>query len=120
MRSATPRNAGGNPDSYAAGGPGLGATWNASVALTTTGHTHAQVAGFVSPASVVLPGGQTVLVGGARLFLLPAQPGPLATWSLPVPSDCSLFGVSASTQAVHFGGVVPYALSNALDLVVGY
>ena len=39
---------------------------------------------------------------------------------LAIPNDSSLSGVEVYTQAAHFGGVVPFALGNALDLVLGF
>ena len=54
------------------------------------------------------------------MFALPLKPGPIASWSAPVPNDPSLAGIVVYTQAVHVFGVTPFALSNAQDLVLGY
>jgi len=118
--SATYRNAGSNPSSYAAVPPLLGGTFTATVDLTTTGHTYAKLIGFRRPGEITLAGGQVLLVdptspGG----VLPLVPGPLAVFHVAVPSDPGLCGLRLSTQAVHLGGVTPFALSNAQDLVVG-
>jgi len=39
---------------------------------------------------------------------------------MPVPGDVGFVGYELSTQALHFGGVQPFALSNAQDLLVGF
>lgn len=114
------RNAGANPASYTAGTPVLGALWSASVDLTTTGHTTAQVLGTTAPTNLTLGGGQVLLVSGPQIFLLPPQSGPLAIWLAPLPDDPSLAGFTVFTQAVHLFGVTPFALSNAQDLCLGY
>ena len=118
-RRCTTRNAGSNPASYVASPPVLGSTWTARVDLSLTGHTQAQVLGYAGPATVGLPGGQVVLVGGAKIFSLPLMTVP-ATWSAPIPIDPSLVGQVLYTQAVHIDGVTPFALSNAQDLLIGY
>jgi len=121
--SATYRNAGSNPSSYAATPPLLGATFTATVDLTTTGHAFAKLIGFGRPGEITLAGGQVLLVDpaspGGQLFGLPLVPGPLAVFHIAVPSAPGLCGLRLSTQAVHLGGGVPFALSNAQDLVVG-
>ena len=61
-----------------------------------------------------------MLVGGAKLFKLPLQPGPQATWSVPIPSDPSFACVTVYSQALHVLGVTPIALSNAQDLFFAY
>ena len=113
------RNAGANPASYTASAPVLGSTWNASVDLSVTGHSFAQVFGYDSPASRVLARGQVLLVGGNKLFLLPLMAAP-AAWSVSIPADMALVGLNLYTQAAHVFGVKPFALSNAQDLFVGY
>ena len=45
--------------------------------------------------------------------------GPIATYNIPVPNAANLCGLPIYTQAIHFGGVVPFALSNAQDLTIG-
>ena len=55
-----------------------------------------------------------------ELLELPRTAGPLASWHVPIPSDCSLLGLKVYTQAVHILGVTPFALSNTQDLVIGY
>jgi len=114
------RNAGTNPSSLQAGAAILGATWTATVDLSLTGHALATLVAFLTPAQFPLPGGQTVLVNpfdpsGEILQLAPAGGSP-ATFQVPVPNLPSVCGLTVSAQAVHFGGVTPFALSNALDV----
>lgn len=117
------RNAGPNPASYAASAPVLGETWTATVDLATTGHALAQLIGFDSTADVTLGAGQRLLCldlgGSGELLGIPAAPGPLASFSVAVPFEPSLSGRVIPTQAVHLGGVMPFALSNAQDLSFG-
>ncbi|MEW6073041.1 MAG: choice-of-anchor J domain-containing protein [Planctomycetota bacterium] len=121
--SATFRNAGTNPASYTDGPPIMGTDFTATIDLTTTGHTMAWLVGYSGPTTYTLPGGQTVLVdttSSPELLQLPPAVGPIATYTYAVPNDPAFLGIQASTQAVHFGGVVPFALSNAIDVVLGY
>ncbi|MEW6071342.1 MAG: choice-of-anchor J domain-containing protein [Planctomycetota bacterium] len=124
--SATSRNAGTNPASHTAVTlPVLGATYTATVDLGgTTGHNLAWLVGYSTPITLPLGGGQTLLANVAdpngELLLQPFLAGPVATYNLPVPVDVAFAGVAASTQALHIGGVQPWALSNAQDLVLGY
>jgi len=115
----TLRNAGSNPASYSAGLARIGQPWFGSVDLTTTGHSHAQVLGYFAPANLPLGGGQVLLIGGPKLFALPLQAGPIASWNGTIPNDLTLAGVTVYTQAVHILGVTPFALSNAQDLTLG-
>lgn len=118
------RNAGTNPESYSAlTPPVLGQTFEATIDLGgTTGHTTALLAGYSAPLTVVLGAGQTGLVDftGPELFGFPAAAGPVAVISLSIPSDLSLLGLEIASQAAHVGGVTPFALSNARDLLIGY
>ncbi|MEW6074124.1 MAG: hypothetical protein AB1726_16205 [Planctomycetota bacterium] len=126
LASATPRNVGTNPSSYTATAlPVLGSLYMARVDLAgTTGHELAWLAGYSTPITLLLGGGQTLLVNIAdpngELFHLPFRPGPIAAYGMQVPADVALAGFSVATQALHIGGVQPWALSNALDLVLGY
>ena len=123
--SAAFRNAGSNPASHASvTTPVLGTTYAATVDLAgTTGHGFAWLVGFATPVTFPLAGGQTLLVNAAdpagELLLLPPVAGPLATYHLPVPADPGLAGFELCTQALHFGGMPPFALSNAQDLFLG-
>ena len=115
------RNAGTNPQSLASGLPILGSTWTATVDLTTTGHASALLFAYDGQTSVTLGGGPVLLCAsaGAGKLYQAVQPGPLATFELAVPLDSALCGLGMSVQAAHLGGVMPFALSNALDLVLG-
>ena len=123
--SVTYRDAGGNPASYFHDTrPVLGTTYSATVDLGgTTGHAMAGLAGYSTPLSLTLGGGQVLLVDitdpDGELLGLFLVAGPLAAFDVPVPNDLALAGFTLSTQALHVGGVQPFALSNALDLVVG-
>jgi hypothetical protein len=116
------RNAGANPASLESNLPILGSTWTATVDLSTTGHTMASLFAFDGATDIPLRHGQRLLCanlsGSGRLFLA-MQGGPLATFSIPVPLDLTLCGYTLCVQAAHFGGPPVFALSNALDLVLG-
>ena len=85
--AATFRNAGANPNSYTAAPPVLGALWNASVDLSLTGHSMARIFGFTQPATNMLGGGQVLLLGGSKVFSLPATAGPIAQWNELIPNN---------------------------------
>jgi len=114
------RTAGANVASLSAAAPILNSTWTASVDLSTTGHTDAYLGLSLFPANVILGNGQALLLGTLLMPLVGAIPGPSANFALPIPNDVSLVGLQVSTQAVHLGGITPYALSNAQDLCVGF
>jgi len=117
--SVTSRTAGTNVASYSATAPVLGEVWTATVDLTTTGHCFAQVRFHTAPASIPLASGAFLLLGGALLGRSPLLPGPVAQYAANLPADPSLSGLTVFSQAAHFGGVVPYTLTNALDLTLG-
>ncbi len=119
------RNGGANPASYAVTSPPvLGGTFEGTVDLAgTSGHALALLVGYSSPLTLTLPGGQTLLVNlaaGSELLKLPPAAGPLATFQISLPPDPGLAGLAVHTQAAHFGGFAPWALSNAQDLELGY
>ena len=91
--------------------------------MGSTGHTTATIVGYVGAVTVTLAGGQVLLVdvtsSSGELLMQPALPGPTASFNISVPCDSSLCGFVMNTQAIHFGGVMPFALSNAQDLTVG-
>ena len=45
--------------------------------------------------------------------------GPVALFHLSVPNDSALCGIAVYSQAIHVGGVSPFALSNAYDMTIG-
>ena len=55
-----------------------------------------------------------------ELLIQPLTAGPTAVFSILLPSDPSLHGLTFSAQAVHLGGVTPWRLSNARDFVLGF
>ena len=118
------RNAGTNPASYTASTlPVLGTDYVATVDLAgTTWHTYAMLAGYSAPFTFTLGYGQTALVDptGPELLGFPLAVGPVATFSISIPPDPAYCGYEVCTQAAHVGGVVPFALSNAQDLHLGY
>lgn len=121
------RNGGSNPLSYSAGPAIFGGTWSANVDLTTTGHSLAILIAFDSPISIGLGGGQTLLcvdLGGSGELLtgggLGPVAGPSASFLLAMPNDLAFCNASFCSQAIHFGGVTPFALSNAVDVTLGF
>jgi hypothetical protein len=120
------RSAGTNPYSYlATTSPVLGDHYTATVDLgATTGHAFALVLGYLSPLTLTLSGGQTLLVNladpGGELLHLQPKAGPFVTYSVAVPVDPSFAGLIVYTQALHFGALESFALSNAQDLYLGY
>jgi hypothetical protein len=120
--SVATRNGGTNPASYSASIATLGGTLSLTVDLGTTGHDLAWPVAFDSPATIALPGGQVLLCadgsGSGELLGLPPAAGPLATFDSAVPNDPTLCGARIYSQALHLGGVAPFALSNAQDLVI--
>lgn len=122
--SGVSRSAAGNPDSLVlVNPPQLGGVFQATQDLSLTGHALAAIVGYAGPLTFPLAGGQVLLVNvtdpGGELLGQPAVPGPVVLWNLSVPNDAALCGFELSVQGVHIGGVTPFALSNALDLVVG-
>lgn len=113
------RNAGMNPLSYTCTLPLLGQTWHGTVDLTTTGHDSAVLFGALAPGLVPLPAGQIVLLAGPLIVMSNIVVGPQADFSLQLPSSNSLAGFVLPTQAIHFGTVPDFALSNANDLTLG-
>ena len=116
---ATLRTAVGNADSFRATPPVLGGFFEATVDLASTGHPSAFVVYSLTPTSIPLPSGGTVLAAVNGAEFLPLQSGPLARWRVPIANDPALAGLTITTQAYHVGGRTGIALSNAMDLVFG-
>jgi len=120
------RNAGSNPASYTtATMPILGTIYSAVIDVGgTTGHSMAWLVGYATPDTVVLSGGQALLVNitdpAGELLMLSPQGAPIASFDIPLPLDPFLAGFEVSTQALHFAGGQQFALSNAVDLTLGY
>ena len=117
---ATPRNAPPNPLSYTCTLPRLGQIWSGSINLALTGHGFAQPFISFATTQLTLPEGPVLLIDLPVVEIAPPLPGPLASFSIALPPDPGLAGLSISTQAVHFGGAPSFALSNAIDLTLGY
>ena len=117
------RNSGSNPSVYSANAPVNGATLSLAVDLSVRGHAFALVIGYNSQLDVPLSGGQQLLVNigdpaGDLLGLAPKF-GPMATWDIPVVTAPGTCGLEIYSQALMYGGVFPFGLSNARDLTVG-
>lgn len=111
-----------NPAVYVATPLVIGRTQSAFVDTVPSGHLQAFLLAFDAPISIPLGGGQQLLcLGGSELFTgsgLGPVAGPWAEFPIAVPNDLGLCGTELYSQALLFGGTVPFALSNAQDLVV--
>lgn len=117
------RNAGANPASYSTSWPVLGTNLIGRVDVGgTTGHSHALLAAYSGAMTFALGGGQMALVDptGPELLGLPVAAGPMATFTVPIPSDVAYVGCEVFSQAAHFGIVQPFALTNAVDWTIDY
>ena len=127
-RNPTGPGTGTNPLSFACSPLTFGGSLSATVFLgATTGHSHALLIAFDSKINLLLSGGQRLLCvdlsGSGEMFTgagLGPVAGPTALFSAAVPNDLGLCNLHLSAQAIHFGAVIPFALSNAQDLTVGY
>ena len=84
-----------------------------------TGYSAAAVYGYTGAATLPF-NGYTILVdtNSAAVLQLPLQVSAIvAQWSYTVPNIAALAGLPIKTQAVLFGAT--FALTNAMDLVVG-
>jgi len=121
--SVTFRNSGSNPASYSCNAPVLGGPLIATVDLAMTGHNLAALFGYPSYIDHTLSGGQVVLVNpgdpNGELLAQPFLGGSPAQFTMTCPTDPFLVGVSVYTQALHITGAVPFALTNARDLIIG-
>ena len=117
--SSSSRNGGANPDVFTATLPIVADTQTLTV--STSPYSFASIVGYAGSGSFALSGGQVALVdlGSAKLFQFNAVPGPTAEVSYSVPHDVGLCGVPFTMQAVLFGGATPFALTNAVDQVIG-
>lgn len=119
------RNGGANPNVYTSPPMVLGGAFEPTVDLSVTGHTGAALFGFFSATNVTLGSGQTLLcldTGQGEVFSgggLLLSGSPLATISVVIPNNTGLCGFQFCSQGVLFGGVAPFALSNAYDHTIG-
>ena len=115
------RTAAGNLNAYTATPPVLGST----LVLNVLGlYTNGIVFAYRDPATIPLANGQTVLAdtSGPLFFTSGILGLPFGTGSMAVPSDPSLCGTEAATQAILIGptnGGPSFQLTNAQDLTVG-
>lgn len=65
-------------------------------------------------------GGLLVDLTTQDLLNLPLQPGLEGNWSVPVPEDVALSGVTFSTQGFGVGGPAGITAYNAFDYTIGY
>ena len=121
--SAVLRNdAGGlNPVVYTAlNAPMPGLTYDATIDTTVqSGAAGAFLVGYASPLELPTSFGVVLvnLADPSGILLNEIGLGPLASYSVAIPNDPTLCGLTLSTQGVIFGGGV--SLTNAYDLVVG-
>ena len=104
----------------------IGQDWDASVSAFVAGHSTSLLFGFDTPSSLVLGGGQVLLVadlgGSGEMLGLGAVVDPVADFVIPVPYDLSLVGRYVGTQAIVWGGgggAGPFRLTNAIDCTIG-
>ncbi len=120
--SATARNGGANPASYAATRPIPGEPWTARVNLPATGFAQAVLLGYPRAARRPITG-FVLLVdlssAGTNLLPLPPRGGPVASFGFTLPTATVLCGLKLATQAGHFGGKPGFSLSNAQGLTFG-
>lgn len=116
------RTAGANPASLEIDPPVLGSIVAAQVDLQTTGHSLASLFYNRAPATIPVGNGMVLLtfMQGTPAQVVFPQPGPIATFSIPVPNDVDLCGREIFVQALHFSGLPGFALSNAQDLRFGH
>lgn len=120
IASATSRTGPGNLNSaFFASPPRLGQNASMNVLTFGTGFGAALVVGFTGAATQPFAG-FTVLVdtASAQVLQMPlVVNSTLCTWSYALPSTPALAGLGIKTQALLLGQT--FALSNAMDLVVG-
>jgi len=114
MRSAAP-----NLDSYLTSPAELGT--GLSFTIDTRPYDFAIVMSRTHPAQTTLPGGQVLLIDlvSPSVCSSGVLPGPDATFDFLVPLDPGLCGLAVYSQAALFGGPAPFALTNAIDFVIG-
>lgn len=114
------RNAGTNPSSYSvSGAPVLGAPLDFELDVGSTGGTSGLVLASFAPGNFPLFSGNVLLISFPVKTLLGPKDGALLEWTLALPLDLSLAGITVHTQGVHFSGMPGYVLSNAVDLTLG-
>lgn len=119
MATAVSRNAGSNPNSFTSTAPVMGSTLTMSV--TTGAYSFATIFLRAGAGNLTLSGGQVVLMDLASPLLIQfsglSGAAPEVEVSLPV--NAALCDMNITSQALLFGGASPFALTNAMDMVVG-
>jgi hypothetical protein len=120
LAAATTRWGTGNLNTaYTATAPRLGTNATANVLTFNSGFTVAAVYGFLGAATVPY-NGFTILVdlSSPQLMSLPLLVNAtLCQWTWAVPNNAALAGLPIKTQGLMLG--TTFALTNAMDLVVG-
>jgi hypothetical protein len=133
--SAEYRNAGANPESYRswgnyAGTPVHGGTLELSLDVASTGHRFGTIVGYLGSATTALANGQFVLVNtdhpAGEILRFPLRKAPVE-YSILIPEDLALCGLTISTQGMHLvpmpgltrrpGADVAVALGDPTDVV---
>lgn len=120
--AASHRAGAGNFNSaYTCGAPVLGSSMTATVVAFGTSYQFVAVLGHLGAAQVPF-GAYTILLDqqSPPLLQLPvtALGGGFAQWTVPIPNVPGFAGLPIKTQAVMLGSDI--ALTNAIDLIVGY
>lgn len=120
VASAIARQGTGNLNSsLIAGAPRIGTNATTSVITFNTGFQVAAVYGFLGAATLPF-NGYTILIDTAspQIMNLPILVNPtICSWSWAVPNNQALAGLPIKTQGLLIG--TSFALTNAMDLVVG-
>jgi glucose/arabinose dehydrogenase len=120
LASAVSRTGAGNLNtSLSASAPRLGSTATMSIITFGSGYNAAAAYGFTTAATLPF-NGYTILVdtNSLQVLELPLQVAPIAAqWSYVVPNITALAGLTIKTQGLMLGST--FALTNAMDLVVG-
>jgi hypothetical protein len=101
--------------------PVIGSSMLASVVTFNTGFTLVAAYGYTGTATMPFES-STILVDTNSAFVLelpfiPPLANVVAQWTVPIPNDPTFAGLPISMQALLAGN--GYALTNAMDLVVG-
>jgi hypothetical protein len=122
--SAEYRNAGANPESYRswgdyAGTPVHGSTLELSLDVESTGHRFGTIVGYLGSDSVPVENGQYLLVDtnhtAGEILRFPLRRAPVE-YSILIPEDLALCGLTVSTQGMHLVPMPGLTRSHAPDV----
>ena len=122
VASSTRRDGAGNLNgNYACTAPVLGSNMTANIVTFGTPYTLAAVYGYTSEATTPFES-YTILIDTSSAFVLGLpftvpSAGVVAQWIVPIPNDPTFAGLPMKTQGLLLGS--GFALTNAMDLVVG-